>query len=120
MLPTIPEKKRTKTKPTKQYPPCLPITLTLTRTRSNPHTLTPSVAEDSRRRQRTLICTQSQCEVTEASLRALHSDPFTPIHGTLFLSLSLSLSFSIVKRRSLNQEKLQFFCFKSFNFLCGY
>ena len=50
MLPTIPEKKRVKTKPTKtnptkQYPPCLPITLTLTRTHSNPHTLTPSAAE---------------------------------------------------------------------------
>ena len=55
------------------------------------YTLTPSAAEDSRRRQRTLVCTQSQCEVTEASLRALHSDPFTPIHGTLFLSLSPSL-----------------------------
>ena len=33
----------------------------------------------------------SAAEVTEASLRALHSDPFTPIHGTLFLSLSPSL-----------------------------
>ena len=50
-------------------------------------TLTPS----HHRRQRTLVCTQSQCEVTEASVRALHSDPFTPIHGTLFLSLSPSL-----------------------------
>ena len=75
-------------------------------------TLTPLAAKDSRRRQRTLVCTQSQCEVTEASLRSLHSNPR--------YSLSLSLSLSIVKRRSLNQEKLQFFCFKSFNFLCGY
>ena len=80
-----------KRKEQRQYPPCLPITLTLSRTRSNPHTLTPSAVEDSHWRQRTLVCTQSQCEVTKASLRALHSDPFTPIHGTLFLSLSPSL-----------------------------
>ena len=50
MLPTIPRKEKSKDETHKDEThktnsPCLPITLTLTRTRSNPHTLTPSATE---------------------------------------------------------------------------
>ena len=87
-------------------------------------TLTPS----HHRWQRTLVGGRGLSSALNRSVRLqrLHSEPFTPIPSlrstvlSFSLSLSLSLSFSIVKRRSLNQEKLQFFCFKSFNFLCGY
>ena len=59
-----------------------------------------SAAEDSRRRQ-LLVSSAAALSLIGGSSRRQRLSPFTPIHGTLFLSLSLSRSLNAVVWSSL-------------------